>query len=80
MYDVCRHTWSPSALSLCNHSHSKNNPPFAEAILAPSISTFARTVFRQQQARHFEERERARRFAALQANPFDIEAQRAIEV
>lgn len=57
----------------------QNNPEFAETIRSGPLASFARSVMRRQHAQKVEELRRVRRLAALQANPFDIEAQRAIE-
>lgn len=60
-------------------SIKQDNPPFAEAILAPTVTTFARYVVLQRHAQKRAELERVRRVAALAADPFNVEAQRALE-
>eukprot|EP00911_Craspedida_sp_UC1_P000126 UC1_evm1s99 len=57
----------------------QQNPELADAVKAGDFSRFRDIFSRQDTARREAEAERVRRAAALQANPFDLEAQRFIE-
>ena len=58
----------------------QDSPQFADAILHADISLFAQTVVRLRHDTKFHEDERRRHVAALEADPFNVEAQRALEV
>jgi len=57
----------------------QNNPPLAEAVLGDDLTKLAEILQKQDEQRKEAEMVRIRRAAALQANPFDVEAQRAME-
>jgi DNA damage-inducible protein 1 len=56
-----------------------NNPPLAEAILSDDLSVLQRMLDEANRARSAQLAEQARRIAQLEADPFNEEAQRAIE-
>jgi len=57
----------------------QNNPEYADAILAPTLAPFLKYVVLDWNARARQQSEERRQRAALAADPFNIEAQRALE-
>lgn len=78
----------PTALELREHVRNNpalltqllhQNPVMAEAVLSEDISVLENLLQQQKMERQRRDAEEARRVAALNANPFDAEAQRQIE-